>query len=220
MKAIIPSIFLTTVAATTLGTSPEAYQAVLVGTQDTDCPNITDPSADQLESAIVQWRQDVTAVNAFLDRASYFIYHAPQSVLLQNANWAYGNASDEPCQFDVLKANQFTVPDNDAMAFTCAIKNLTAVFGTVLGNLSLIINNSLDTSIAIDAVSAINHVRCCAVLPDLDALWLATKDSANLNDISPLAPRPYACSQFECDPTTPCPRAVPLAWRQDINMEL
>ena len=108
-------------------------------------------------------------------------------------------AEDEPCQLQTL-TNAVKGTDFDTAAFDCAIADLGAVFGGfVLNNLGDIVtfNGALDT--ATKAVSNINNIRCCNVLPDVDLLWLDASDQAGLSGQVPItAPRESACSNIAC----------------------
>lgn len=74
--------------------------------------------------------------------------------------------------------------------------NVQAVFGPqVIDNLQSIIDGGDVTT----AVNAINQVRCCNVLPDLDVLWLqAAEDYGLIGQVNTVVPRENACSSITC----------------------
>jgi hypothetical protein len=119
------------------------------------------PSQNQVVAAIDNWNNDVTMVNSFLNTppttgASYGAL----------ASSTLGFAQDEPNELMILSMITGLPPDA-----TNAIQNLMQVFGGVLTNLQDIINNQNDMNVINTDIANINQIRCCHVLPNLDALW-------------------------------------------------
>lgn len=190
MKAVISSVLL-------------AATAVLVESQSVPCPSIPSSNIDnnQVTAAILQWNNSVNAVNYFVDN----VYNLPAPLgLLEQAIAAYGNASNEPCQFSTLQLDLNNQSRMNNLT-TCAIADIANNFQYVLGNLSAIIANPNDTKSAYVAAQAVINNRCCNILPDLNALW---GDAVSFNglSISSLAVYPDACTHITlpCEPLWAC----------------
>ncbi|ORY57781.1 uncharacterized protein BCR38DRAFT_413695 [Pseudomassariella vexata] len=149
------------------------------------CDQTQQPSADQAADAIRDWLQDVNTVNTFLVNAG----HNSADPAAQ-AQEVITFANNEPKDLMVL-AGICGATDE----YTDAVNDLMAIFGQVLVNLQSIIDgNDLQT-----AVNNINQVRCCNVLPDLDAIWLeAAEQEGIVGEVQTTVPRPAACGTITC----------------------
>ena len=177
MKSFYATSLLALVAATTAIPFPAKLVA-------------REPTQDQVQTAIDNWRTDVINVNSFLDSATSLSSTDLQSA----AQTALGFANDEPVELAVLSAIS-GLADNAESAITL----LEEVFGNVPTDLQNIINNSGDSNNVNLQLQEINDTRCCNVLPALDILWQACADDegiSNLVDTS--VPRPNACSSVNC----------------------
>lgn len=159
---------------------------------------VTNPNQQQVEDSINQWLADVETVNGFLNSAADLIAANDPSNLQAQAQAAFTNAVDEPCQLMTL-ASQPDFSDGPA-AFTCAVQDLMNVFQIhVLDNLQTIINDPSNTASVHSAVNDINAFRCCNVLGDASILWLDSADDNGISNVVTLtAPLEDACSSIIC----------------------
>jgi hypothetical protein len=147
------------------------------------------PSQDQVVAAIDNWSNDVTMVNSFLNTPP-----TTGAAYGSLATMTLGFAQDEPNELMILSMVTGLPPDA-----TSAIQNLMQVFGGVLSNLQDIINNQNNLSVINADIANINQIRCCHVLPDLDALWQGAADDEGVSNLVNLVvPRPNACATLTC----------------------
>ena len=157
---------------------------------------VINPSTQQVEDSINQWNTDVNTVNAFLNAAPGLIAANNPDALASQAQTAFGNAQDEPCQLMTLASQ----PGIGTDAFECAVTDLMNVFmDHVLVPLMDIIANPGDTATVQSAVDEINGFRCCNVLPDADILWTDSALNSGIGgQVTETAAREDACSSIIC----------------------
>jgi hypothetical protein len=155
------------------------------------CTSNIVPNADATISAINSWNEDVMMVNAFLNTADSL----SGTALSDAATTAFAFANNEPAELGILAC----IP-NLGVAANNAIESLASVFGDdVLNPLETIINEPTNTKAVTSAINLINSIRCCTVLPSVDALWLAAANALKVeSQVNVVAPLEDACSKINC----------------------
>jgi len=200
MKTFTNANLLALAAATTALRPSPASRRQLSERQNT-C-GIEYPMVDDALAAIAAWNDDVQNVYQLLDLVNGefrepIIAARTQAVLLF--------AQDKPCQLKTL-INFQQVRGGGTSAFDCATDDLSANFGdNVVNNLETVMyqaqTGTVDLGYVNDLIEEVNVFRCCAVLPDVDLIWLDSADSASAigNASVPItAPRPARCSTVDC----------------------
>ena len=186
MKFLVTAALLTTALA---------LPSALRHAERARCDGSTDPSTSAVENAINTWIDDVKSVNFFLDNTPAIGTFA----LVQRAQQALNSANDEPNELNVL-ASICELNSSPNSQYQNAVATLEQIFSNVPTSLQNIIKNSGNGGLVAADIQEINAVRCCSVLPSLDILFLqAAEDYGLVGVTGTSAPRPNACSRFNCE---------------------
>lgn len=156
------------------------------------CTSSTQPSQQDVLSALETWNSDVENVNTFLNGVAA---DTDPLSLEGLARGALDNAMDEPLELGILACIP-GLTDDAENAITSAADGF---MNNVLVPLMDIVVNGANTPQVDADVLQINTFRCCTLLPDLDVLWLAAaEDEGIVGQVNLNVPRPDACATISC----------------------
>lgn len=199
-SSTMKSAIISTVAALTLLPSLGAAKPILKQRQSNPpppqaTPTQPQPTADDLNNAVLQWQSDTSLVSNFLNVAVDPNGPPTGQDLLNDASSALGSENDE--------LNWKAIIDGSDLAFEDPrIAQANDILATQ-GTFNQVVTGLQDISINGDSVRQtdvdnINNVRCSQVLPAIDMYFAAVADFLNsVSDEGPFqtqtAVRPFAC---------------------------
>ena len=160
------------------------------------------PTADDLNNAVLDWQADTQDVSSFLDFAASFTdADGSNSDFMFDALSATNSEKDELTHKAVIDSSDLAFEDA-----RIAEANNTLV---TMGTFQLVVNGLQDManegeSVIASEVAVINADRCCNVLPAIDMYFAAVADF--INSVNPDSPpvatqtaiRPQACATQFC----------------------